>query len=257
MWSCNGISGVDDYVFDLVPTVQPPGDDEGGGAPVPCTTPTVGMVIESDIVLCAGDYAMPVGSGDAALEVAADDVTVECLDTVVDGAGAVGFEAEEPTVGIRVGAHHGVTIKGCGARGEHEVLARSGTREIFETVEVEEGQTKEITLTFDIGTAPKASSLRVPGYLAFGAAGVGIIVGAVTGALSLDKISELDRQCVEQRCPPGLESLRDAARTLGTVSTASFIIGGVAAATGITLFIVDSTVEASATASSLRLSAAF
>jgi hypothetical protein len=66
----------------------------------------------------------------------------------------------------------------------------------------------------------------------------GIVVGAVTGGLALKKKGDLDDLCPAKSCP--LEATADGkqlekdGRTLGAVSTVGFVVGGVAAAAGVT-----------------------
>jgi tetratricopeptide (TPR) repeat protein len=77
------------------------------------------------------------------------------------------------------------------------------------------------------------SSLVAPVVL-LGLGGVGIIVGAVTGGLALQKKGELDDACPSKvGCPRGSQELEEDGRTLGNVSTAGFVVGGVAAAAGV------------------------
>ena len=62
---------------------------------------------------------------------------------------------------------------------------------------------------------------------------VGLIVGAATGAAALSKADELKAACAGQEpCPTENEPLADDADTLATVSTVSFIAGGVLLAGG-------------------------
>lgn len=88
--------------------------------------------------------------------------------------------------------------------------------------------------------APDSSPSRTPAYIAFGAAGAGIIVGAITGGLSLSMTSELKKVCVpNNNCPQREQGSIDSANTMANVSTATFVIGGVAAAAGVVLMLVD------------------
>ncbi|MBI4703502.1 MAG: hypothetical protein HY744_20520 [Deltaproteobacteria bacterium] len=65
------------------------------------------------------------------------------------------------------------------------------------------------------------------GPLALLGAGVlGLGVGTITGVLALDRASELNELCPQNPCPTANEPLANEARTMGTVSTVSFIAGG-------------------------------
>lgn len=72
--------------------------------------------------------------------------------------------------------------------------------------------------------------------------GGGILVlaaGGVTGGLALSKAGELKDACPSNPCPTENESLADDANLLATISTVSFIVGGVATAGGLAWLLVD------------------
>ncbi|MDI1482278.1 PEGA domain-containing protein [Polyangium sp. y55x31] len=76
-------------------------------------------------------------------------------------------------------------------------------------------------------------TLFVPAMAAFGVGAASLVAGAVTGAMSLGRVGELEDLCTsEGRCPPSAQGRIDAAGTLGNVSTALFVVGGAAAAAG-------------------------
>lgn len=130
-----------------------------------------------------------------------------------------------------------------------------------QTVELTEGQVREVTVEFAAPQAPVVSSLparRTPTPrvrpdarntpydlwhpLPLAALGVGAaaaVAGGITGTLALAQRAELDDDgCVNQHCPIARED--DVARLNGlrTASTAAFILGGVGLATGATLVLV-------------------
>lgn len=79
----------------------------------------------------------------------------------------------------------------------------------------------------------------LPGGLALGLGVVGVGVGAITGALSLSKASELTLEvCPKYNCSPALQGKADTAKMLGNVSTAAFILGGAAVAAGVVLLVI-------------------
>lgn len=77
-----------------------------------------------------------------------------------------------------------------------------------------------------------------PAIIALGAGALGLTIGVVTGGLSLSKVSDLAERCPEQHCLPADQPIGDSARTLGSVSTAGFILGGVLIGAGVTLAIL-------------------
>jgi hypothetical protein len=93
-------------------------------------------------------------------------------------------------------------------------------------------------------------------YLAYGV-GVGGIafVGAslVSGALASSKWSDAQTHCHDKRCDPTGVDLAGSARTLGNVSTATFLIGTAAVATGIVLYLKLPKEMASTRATALRV----
>jgi len=71
-------------------------------------------------------------------------------------------------------------------------------------------------------------------YGGLGAAGVGVVVGTLTGVMTLAQASSLKETCTaDGRCPRAVEGDLSAASTLGAVSTVGFglaIVGGLVAA---------------------------
>ncbi len=90
-----------------------------------------------------------------------------------------------------------------------------------------------------------SSTLRTTG-LVVGAVGVAALIGGgVTGILGLSKKSDLESRCPDNRCEyattdeqSAFQSDKDSLSTLGTLTTAFLIGGGVLTATGATLYIV-------------------
>ncbi|MGZ3449134.1 MAG: hypothetical protein ACXVEF_06020 [Polyangiales bacterium] len=75
---------------------------------------------------------------------------------------------------------------------------------------------------------PPASSTSSLVYAGVAIAGTGLLVGAVTGGLALGAASDLKKGCEGTTCPRSSQSKYDAAHTLATVSTVSFLfaLGG-------------------------------
>jgi hypothetical protein len=84
-----------------------------------------------------------------------------------------------------------------------------------------------------------ASSRRKVGFAGIAIGGAGLIVGAITGGIALSKHSSLVTACPNGHCPAGSEATNNSAissyDTVGNVSTAMFVVGGVFAVTGIVL----------------------
>jgi hypothetical protein len=132
--------------------------------------------------------------------------------------------------------------------GRHTVVVRSATIEKNAEVIVSERDARTVTIDLRprvVGPVPKdeaepkagpggASSLPkglVIGGFSLGALGLGI--GAVTGLMSLGKISDVKKECAGSVCPTRLQSEVDSARSLGLVSTIAFVAGGVGIGAGV------------------------
>ncbi|MCA9619308.1 MAG: hypothetical protein KC731_09800 [Myxococcales bacterium] len=82
----------------------------------------------------------------------------------------------------------------------------------------------------------------LPGALVVGLGASGLLVGAITGGLALAAASKAEEGCTPGSdgvdiCPLENQEHDETASRLATVSTVSFIVGGVAAATGVVLLI--------------------
>jgi hypothetical protein len=140
--------------------------------------------------------------------------------------------------------------------GDHLVtVTAKGHLPATASLSLAEGDTK--TVTIDLAREPAATGPIVPpkpskywpiAYAGFGVAGVGVVVGAITGALSLNNAGALAGECDGEgtatpgRCPAASQETLDRARALASASTASFVIGavgGVVAITGVVLAVRD------------------
>ena len=126
--------------------------------------------------------------------------------------------------------------------GKHHISAKLASGdERTSDIEVREGDTREVIMTFGSpATAPKGATVdsgRVGAltYVAFGVAGVGVVVGAVTGLIAKSKASDLKSSswCSDSRCLPPEHDSVDSFNRMTTISTASFVLAGVAAGVGL------------------------
>ena len=134
--------------------------------------------------------------------------------------------------------------------GAHVLVVKSKKFEdTTESVTIAEGEQKRVELK--VGTVKKAvvappAPVTGPGpegepkgvsplvFAGFGVAVVGIGVGAVTGIMTLGKGSDAKTACPGGACTSS-QAVDDAksGKTLGTISTIAFAVGGVGAAVGI------------------------
>jgi hypothetical protein len=133
--------------------------------------------------------------------------------------------------------------------GGHEVeaIARTGAR-TGRLVELPEGRSVSILLRLGLfaPTATRATVIEVPtepqwprvaAGTAFGIGAAGVGVGAVAGFVVLGRSGRLQDGCA-RTCPPATRAELDATRTLGDVSTASFIFGATGIATGVLILLL-------------------
>ncbi|AKT37386.1 hypothetical protein [Chondromyces crocatus] len=154
--------------------------------------------------------------------------------------------------------------------GNHAITAWApGRTPTTQMVDLREGKTTQLTLVLQPGTQPAAqpgaqpgapiasapqppaepspppaeppSTRRflVPTTVLFAASAVGIGAGAITGAMAADRVGQLKSTCPSGSCYDDASATYDAAQTLTTVSTVSFLLGGAAAAAGLGLLIWD------------------
>ena len=114
--------------------------------------------------------------------------------------------------------------------GAHEVKAvAAGYTTASESVELGEYDDRMVELRLQL--APE--TLWPMMWAGYGISAAALVLGSVTGAISLAKASEALEYCDDaRRCTPEAESPRDLSVTLAHVSTASFVTAGVAAAVG-------------------------
>ena len=81
------------------------------------------------------------------------------------------------------------------------------------------------------------SSQRTLAYVAGGIGLAGLVVGAVTGVLVLDRKATVDDECRGHVCSKEGKEAADSGQTLATVSTIAFGVGLAGIATGVTLIL--------------------
>jgi len=93
------------------------------------------------------------------------------------------------------------------------------------------------------GVADGGGRFPVLGTVILSLGVAGLIGGAVTGALTLSEAKDIKASCVDDVCPTALEDDADSAKTLGNVSTGLCIAGGIVAAAGLAVLVVELTNE--------------
>jgi len=126
--------------------------------------------------------------------------------------------------------------------GTHVVaISRRGLPVKWDSVTVREGEERIVRLdplppaaheSPAVARSGPSSALQPVMWTAFGVGGVGVVVGIVSGALALERKSDLDRVCSDDACPPGAQSDLRAYRNLRTASTVGYVVGVAGLGTG-------------------------
>lgn len=142
--------------------------------------------------------------------------------------------------------------------GHHVIVATAGEAHAQAEADVVERESKGVLLDLPeiaatpTGPTPVEGPKPQPGHdeapkkkfpvlavVGFGVGIAGVAVGSVTGLMSISKTSSLKDQCPNDQCPASVydsdqfQSDKSTASTLGTISTISFIVGGVGIAVGV------------------------
>lgn len=148
--------------------------------------------------------------------------------------------------------------------GPHKfVAARAGFREGLVERMVEPGERGAVYLDIN-ETAPPPKAVaptpppnRVAAVTALGIGGAGLAVGIVAGVIAANARSQLDDVCPDRQCGPEDSATLERANTAASISTAGFLVGGTAIATGIALWFLASKSAAAPTPPSSSVSVSF
>lgn len=132
--------------------------------------------------------------------------------------------------------------------GVHSVVAKVGSGpETRATLETQEGETKDLELAVQpppegekpapVGPAPgpqpPPEKKNTFATVSFAIAGVSGVVGTIAGLAAMSGEGDLDKECRNKICGRDQWDALDSAKTWGNVSTAFFVIAGVALGAGL------------------------
>lgn len=151
----------------------------------------------------------------------------------------VARSALDQPIDVDPGSHRIVVAPDVGAAETRTVTVAEGARKaVAIELALAGAETKAVVADpAPIATAPRPD-LLAPALVSLGAGVAGLGVGAVFGGLTLAKTSAIRAHCVGDVCPSDQESAAKGARTMATISTVGFVVGGVLAATGVTLLVL-------------------
>jgi hypothetical protein len=143
--------------------------------------------------------------------------------------------------------------------GHHVLEAKTKTAAGKAEVDVAEKETKDVAIALvatgvtSTDTAPPPpepppekppepppSGGRTLTYVGFGVAAVGVVLGGITGYVSISKKNDAQNGCKGNLCPPATYDTIDQANTMATISTVSFIVAGAGATVGVLSLILRS-----------------
>ncbi|MGH7435853.1 MAG: hypothetical protein ACRENE_09275 [Polyangiaceae bacterium] len=203
---------------------------------------------------------------------------IPALTIAINGAGV----GETPTVVI-----DGVTVPGAALGlprrvnpGRHTIVAKSASGRGDQTVDVKEGDRKDIQITLkggagpgpdpmptpDPGTgdgttpaattpdqpadtgAPKSHSPTIITWIGAGVGGAGLIAGSVAGILSMSTTSQLSHDCMMMACMSGTKGGDEysSASSMATVANIGFAVFGVGAVVAVGSLILGHSEETAA-----------
>lgn len=138
--------------------------------------------------------------------------------------------------------------------GRYEIVARARGRAAWTTtIEVgPNGDSQSVTVpeleaadtsTPDAASDGDVSWQTIAGWSLVGVGVVGITVGVIFGAIATSNAGQLERDCPEQRCPPGeATDLLSTTKTQATVSTVAIAVGALAGVGGVVLLLLPADV---------------
>jgi len=124
----------------------------------------------------------------------------------------------------------------------HVMVDLDGTSIIDKTIRVSGGQVMTVAREDLPGESaePASSPLKTIGWIAVGVGAAVLAGGAVTGGMSLSKNNELEDSCTSGSCPSGVDpDVEESRDKLALMTDILIPVGGVLAATGIVLLIVN------------------
>jgi hypothetical protein len=182
---------------------------------------------------------------------------IPTLEILLDGARGSGVEVtvdNKPLLAGLLGERRKVDP------GRYRIVARRADATVEKEVNVAPGDAARVVLAMPPLPPPPAERmpmLRKVGWGAIGAAGAGVIIGAVSGGVAAAKGHSLLSQCPNHVCPTQADlSLDGSYNAARAASTAGFVIAGIGLAVGVPILVISPKLEPVPrdTAGSARLS---
>lgn len=133
--------------------------------------------------------------------------------------------------------------------GHHVIAAHAGTSDGRTEIDIRERESKAVALELappvvavvapPVIEPPSEKKSHTLTYVAFGVGAAGLVVGSITGLMSISTTGGLKDQCPSNKCPGStydsqtFQDDKSSAQTTGTISTVAFIVGGAGVAVGV------------------------
>ncbi len=120
---------------------------------------------------------------------------------------------------------------------------RGGVNKVLAHLEIGNARRTADATTDATKNDASSRTLVAPALVAIGIGTAAAAAGIVTGLLSFSKVEELEQKCTAKAggdylCPTNVQPMIDQTQQLSQISTATFIVGGLATAVGITLLVL-------------------
>ncbi|HEY6079466.1 MAG TPA: PEGA domain-containing protein [Polyangiaceae bacterium] len=130
-------------------------------------------------------------------------------------------------------------------------VSAAGYESFKQTVTVGPGEEKSLEVSLrkapELAEAPPANAKdrsastpdptqRTVSYVVLGVGGAGLVLGAVTGVMTLQKRSDLESECINGVCSSASQKTVDSYHKYGTISAVSLSVGVVGVGAGLALF---------------------
>lgn len=123
--------------------------------------------------------------------------------------------------------------------GKHAIAVTvDGSRTLTQSIELKEGASERVVIPAAAVLGAGAGEVLVPAAVAFGLGFVGLGVGTVTGLMALSRIGQVEESCSISGCTARGEV--STAGELSTISTVSFVAGGIGLGTSALLLFLNS-----------------
>ena len=181
-------------------------------------------------------------------ELAAVEARIPRLTITVNGAAGRAFvvhlddnviapSALEKPMEIDPGAHHIAVTPAGGAAEKRTITVAESARDAV-VIDLPPPSARAGEGAHATPPASPKRDLLKPALASLGLGVVGLGVGAGLGGVTLAKASAIRSHCVGDVCPTAQQSAADSAHTTATISTVALVVGGVFAATGVTLLVL-------------------